>query len=62
VQQYVGYYARFTVTREVTRQVSSFMGFDYRNFNFGSANYRQNEYRISAGLRFSADQRSLRFW
>jgi hypothetical protein len=51
-QNYVSYYARFTMTKPITRTMNSFMSLDYRNYRFSDTDFHQNEFLISVGFRF----------
>ncbi len=60
--QYSSYYARFSLTHPVMRDLSSVFNLDFRRFSFISANFGQTEYRISIGLRYSPGDRPVKFW
>ena len=59
---YSSYSLRFSASRPVTRVISSFFSFDYRQFGFSNTSFHQKEYRISLGLRFSPGEGPIKFW
>ena len=59
---YVSYYIRLSVSRPVTRMISSYSNFDYRQDGFNGTTYHQKEYRISIGFRWSSGEGPIRFW
>jgi hypothetical protein len=59
---FTSYYVRFSTSRPITSIISSFMNIDYRQLAFGGNTFHQNEYRISAGLRWSPGQGPIKFW
>ena len=59
---YDSYYIRLTVMRPVTRMISSYSNFDFRQYGFNGTTYHQKEYRISVGFRWTSGEGPLRFW
>ncbi len=59
---YASYFARFSLSRPLTRFISSYLNIDYRQDGFGGTNFHQKEYRISVGFRFSPGPGAMKFW
>jgi hypothetical protein len=59
---YASYFGRFSVARPVTRNVSSVLNFDYRQFGFSLSSFHQKDYRVSMGLRYQPGEGPLKFW
>jgi hypothetical protein len=59
---YDSYYGRISVSRPVTRVISSYMNFDFRQYGFAGTSFHQQEYRISLGFRFSPGQGQIKLW
>jgi hypothetical protein len=56
------YYFRFTLSRPVTRVISSYFNVDYRQYGFAGTTLHQHEYRVSLGLRFSPGTGLMKLW
>jgi hypothetical protein len=59
---YASYFVRLSLSRPVTRVISSIMSFDYRQDAFNGTTYHSKEFRISAGFRWSPGEGPVRFW
>jgi hypothetical protein len=59
---YSSYYARLSLSRPVTRVITSNLSFDYRQLGFAATSFHQTEYRISLGFRFTPAEGSVKFW
>jgi hypothetical protein len=59
---FVGYFVRFSLSRPVTRVITSFLNLDYRKNTFAGTLFDQNEYRVSIGLRFSPGEGPIKLW
>ena len=60
--QYSSYFARFSFSRPVMRNVSSVFGFDFRRYSADLKSFQQSEIRVSVGLRYGPGDRAARFW
>jgi hypothetical protein len=59
---YASYYATFNLSHPVTRYISSYLGFNYRQFGFDNTNFHQKEYTISLGFRLSPPEGTIKVW
>ena len=60
---YASYYARFSLSRPVTRVISSYFNLDFRDYGFGGGNtFHQTEVAVSIGFRFSPGEGPIKLW
>jgi hypothetical protein len=59
---YQTYFARFSLSRPVTRSISSYLNFDFRQDTFAGTAFHQKDYRVSAGFRYSPGPGPMKFW